>query len=46
MKKQAGQTSMGLLGDGVEASGVERACIPELLQERHSKIEGHMLKLD
>ena len=33
MKKQAGQTSMGLLGDGVETSGVEKACIPELLQK-------------
>lgn len=45
MKKQAGQAPMGLLGDGVEASGVERgrACIPESLQERHSKIEGHVI---
>lgn len=48
MEKEAVQAPMGLLGDGVEASGVERgrACIPESLQERHSRIEGHVLQLD
>ena len=48
MKKPAVEAPMGLLGDGMEVSGVERgrACIPESLEERHSKIEGHVLQLD